>query len=288
MCTHYIKLLQHESRCTMNAHVITTYGSSVENVVGAGILPFMSRVVDGKVEIVYILGQEDFVNGWNQSGCWSAFEGGRQGDETCEQTAAREFFEETVGTIELNGCQTVDELAQSLREKNYVLRIAVCRCTKPLRRDHVTFVVRMPWQDDLTAKFSASRTPLARIYEMGISEKSLYERATHKGVTNKKFNDAYHRKVAQLDKACDDLPQQLQSHNALVQEFDHQVGRVRRKVKRDFVEKRRVAYVTIRMVHHIVNAKSFRVVPYGMRMRYAFIPVIKTANNELCKMTSCV
>ena len=267
----------------MNAHVVSTYGPTAENVVGAGILPFMTRTVEGKVEIVYILGQEDFVNGWNQSGCWSGFEGGRQSGETCEQTAAREFFEETLGTIPIEGCATVEALAASLADGNYVLRIAVCRTVKPTRRDHVTYVMRVPWHDDVNQRFTAVRNPLARIHELGTSESMLRERAQQPGAAEQ-FREAYARKVEQVDRQLESLPAPLDAHPAIATVWDPHTGRSRRKVTRDFVEKRQVAPVTIRMIQQVIAARGMRVVPYGMRMRFAFIPVIKTANAELTKL----
>lgn len=63
----------------------------------AGVLPFFRH----GSEIYFLLGKEDFVQGWSASNQWSAFEGKRKWQESTQKAAARELFEETAGVIRL-------------------------------------------------------------------------------------------------------------------------------------------------------------------------------------------
>jgi hypothetical protein len=65
-------------------------------IIGAGVLPFFVCATRG---VCFLLGEERFVAEWNGSLCWSGFEGGNKGSETPERNAAREYLEETMGSV---------------------------------------------------------------------------------------------------------------------------------------------------------------------------------------------
>jgi len=82
---------------------------------GAGIIP-VSR--NGQGEIVLLLGKERHNVHWRGSFRWSGFEGGRKVGETMEETAVREFVEESMGCV----LRDADELKERLVEKRYMAR----------------------------------------------------------------------------------------------------------------------------------------------------------------------
>lgn len=65
-------------------------------MVNAGILFYSTK----NNETWFLLARESFLEGYKASGQWSAFEGGSQRDETPQQTAVRECFEESMGVIQ--------------------------------------------------------------------------------------------------------------------------------------------------------------------------------------------
>ena len=76
----------------------------VTDFAGAGIVLYMARTgATGAVEAALLVAQEDFVDGWNQSGCWAGVEGRREDGENDIQTAAREFYEDSLHSIPIGG-----------------------------------------------------------------------------------------------------------------------------------------------------------------------------------------
>jgi len=104
---------------------------------GGGILPFF--IDDGAP--CFILGKEKYTPSWRGgSSKWSAFEGGRKGNETPEQNAVREFMEESIESL-VHGAHT-RVLEQELLRRDYALRITIQMQTHAhvLPRSHVTYV----------------------------------------------------------------------------------------------------------------------------------------------------
>lgn len=143
---------------------------NTQNLLGAGILPF-TQTPDGG--IYFLLGQEHYVSGWRGSHTWSAFEGGRKGDDpTMWHTAAREYMEESLGVLEghCNNSAT-ERVVESLQNHQYALRVSLMMPTKKdsgrqrrrpsdsnsTVKHHLTFVRHFAWSDDLDSKFTNLR-----------------------------------------------------------------------------------------------------------------------------------
>ena len=129
-----------------------------DRVIGAGILPV---AFDANDEAHFLLGKERYVNHWRGSLKWSGFEGGRKGGEEIERTAAREFVEESLGSIPLKGDiePTIDIVVDMLRNEEYVARIVLCivHGEDVDRRYHVTYLVQVDYDALCVDRFSSRR-----------------------------------------------------------------------------------------------------------------------------------
>ena len=115
----------------------------------AGILPICR--IDGLPHA--LLGREEY----NRTKRWSDFAGRKKGtDVDVYATAAREFCEESVHTVQLNGVKSnsVQAVAEHLRQGNYVLRITIEKVSKGKR---VVFVVLADYDRGVVQRFSAVR-----------------------------------------------------------------------------------------------------------------------------------
>lgn len=121
-------------------------------IVGAGILPVS---VDDDGTVRFLLGKERYINHWRGSLKWSGFEGGRKSGEKVERTAAREFVEESMGIVELDGISTIDAVTNYLLDEKYVSRIVLCIIHEhqPERRYHVTYLVQIPHIPEYNTEF---------------------------------------------------------------------------------------------------------------------------------------
>ena len=261
----------------MNAEVVIKYDSPPECTHGAGILLYMTRPVAEGHEVAFVLSQESFVKDWNQSGCWSAFEGGAKPNEGCEETAAREFVEETSGSIPLFGTTDPRAIAAQLREQQYAFRICVNRSVKTApRRDHVTFLVRVPWGAEVHEMFHKTYDPLSHFDQCVGSAALADERARSLGSDDPRRAAMQDEVLRRRQRAADcyrDLPVVLRQHPGVRGELE--------RVVPDYLEKRDVRVVSLRHVQHVLHRRDTRVVPHGLRMRYSFVPVIKAAIQAL-------
>tara|TARA_B110000046_G_C12993224_1_gene398804 strand:+ start:432 stop:1364 length:933 start_codon:yes stop_codon:yes gene_type:complete len=131
-----------------------------DRIIGAGILPVALHPERGAC---FLLGKERYINHWRGSLKWSGFEGGRKSEEEIECTAAREFIEESLGTVRLNGEDPeIENVADMLRRGDYVARIVLCilHGEDADRRYHVTYVVEIPYDDSYGERFSTRRRTL--------------------------------------------------------------------------------------------------------------------------------
>ena len=88
---------------------------------GAGVLPFCIAP-DGSLH--FILGKECYDPSWVWgSDRWSAFEGGRKGDESTLTNASREFCEESLGVLLEDKVNQVEKMHQDLSSGNFALRV---------------------------------------------------------------------------------------------------------------------------------------------------------------------
>lgn len=142
-----------------------------ERITGAGILPI---AVDEYNNIRFLLGKERFINQWIGSLKWSGFEGGRKMDETIEQTASREFIEESMGVVPLGesgDCKTQDQICSLLRDRKFCIKLVLCikngvSNERHCRRYHVTYLVQTPYSSEYSTKFDMKRLELLRHQEM--------------------------------------------------------------------------------------------------------------------------
>lgn len=247
---------------------------------GAGILLYMTRVEEGKTEIEFVLGQEDYAPGWAQGGCWSAFEGGRKDDEAVERTAAREFVEETAGSIAINGCRTVADIETMLVRRQYALKITVNRASASKEaRLHVYYVVRIPWGTPTAVYFRTVRQPLSALYQLCCNEQVAREKCSARGGTKLVTN--HKQRVHAVNQAYAALPYFLQTHAALRVSSSPSVDRVHVSVQPDYLEKREVQAFPMHTIEYMLGSRETRPIPRGVRFRYCFIPVIKATIRHL-------
>jgi len=173
-----------------------TEGIIREQYVGAGIIP-IAWTVSG---IKMLLGRERHVNHWKGSCKWSGFEGGRKPNESIERTAAREFFEESLGQIELfNTPNTIDDVERSLMNGKYFSRIVLCITNgSAQRRYHVTFLVEVPDQVVCFTKFKNLKRGLSVLSDLCNHYKHLEEQIAF----NESFLQEGVRNVSALENAA--------------------------------------------------------------------------------------
>jgi 8-oxo-dGTP pyrophosphatase MutT (NUDIX family) len=177
-----------------------------KHTVGAGILP-VARREDGK--LCMLLGKERYVPRWKGSLKWSAFEGGRQSGESVEDAAAREFYEETAGTLALGErgeFKTCDEIARMLCDDKYCCKVVMrMRSSRePQYRYRVTYLVHVPFSPRAPMAFHAKRQLLLLESESAAREVYLEKQCVrwwhldelrtvmlNRGVANNDFFRAY-------------------------------------------------------------------------------------------------
>lgn len=132
-------------------------------VVGASILCFSIDPVFKR--IYFLLGKERHNYRWPAgSSKWSDFGGGVAPGDTCEeQTAAREFVEETLGVVKWGETSQVPitsptQIAEELKEGKYLFKILHGNKF----RKFVMFVKQIPWDPECTVRFSEYRSLLTR------------------------------------------------------------------------------------------------------------------------------
>lgn len=131
---------------------------------GAGILPFF---VTPSNELYFLLGKEQHVDNWRGSRRWSAFEGGARDAEGAEETALREFVEESLGVVEMDR----EVARQHLRR--HALRVVFINTSTPLPTKHVTYVCQMPWVERMEENFHVAREYMLSLRELARTFRSL-------------------------------------------------------------------------------------------------------------------
>lgn len=128
-----------------------------EQLVGASVLPVMMDPFQGA--LYFLLAKERYHSTWPEgSNLWTDLGGRQQPGETAEQVAAREFVEETLGQVKFFEDDVVprtsyQDIAQALKQGHYVLQFShVQHGTR-----FVTFVVQLPWDPSVPARFVAAR-----------------------------------------------------------------------------------------------------------------------------------
>ena len=160
-------------------------------VLGAGVLPI---TFDQNGELCFLLGREHYVDGWQGSETWSAFEGGTKStDPDVFHTAAREYIEESLAVLLDNVCtqETIENVADALRQRHYLFRVTM-HLTPPKRstrkpRYHVTFVVYFPYHDGLVHEFTTHR---AQLLSINASEMSMGVDHEHAAIVDPATEDS--------------------------------------------------------------------------------------------------
>ena len=121
---------------------------------GAGILP-VAILPDGSLRV--LLGRERFSPQWKGSCRWSGFEGSRKERERVEETALREFTEESMGIVP-------DDIPSMILNKEFWFRIVLNIVSdRRVERYHATYVVIINWDPDLPKKFEKRRLQVEHI-----------------------------------------------------------------------------------------------------------------------------
>lgn len=126
-------------------------GSPTDAMGSAGILVYMS---DGKRTRV-VLGREQYAHNWKGSLKWSDFGGRTKEGEDAVATAAREFYEETLGVF--------GDLKMVLRTKQYDFKLTVRRQTSYGMMTKRLYVVKVPWDPTISQRYHGRREHLKAI-----------------------------------------------------------------------------------------------------------------------------
>lgn len=91
--------MSNKNSSSRSSSSVTTTTTRTKNPVAtfkyAGVLPFSFGPTSG--QLYFLLGQEQFKQDWEGSTTWADFGGGREGNETPKEAAAREFYQESMG-----------------------------------------------------------------------------------------------------------------------------------------------------------------------------------------------
>ena len=171
--TYIKKMITHELQSTnFNIEDID------KQITGAGIIPICCTKDGFKV----LLGKERYVSHWRGSLKWSGFEGGRKHNESIELSAAREFVEECMGVVSIDGSKNVcsiDEVQENIKKKEFFMRTILCINHSEMgyheKRFHVTYVFEVPEQDDCVERFMKTRKLFLELQYKIIQCKKLFE-----------------------------------------------------------------------------------------------------------------
>lgn len=155
---------------------VTAYSTRVNNdvteegvLLGAGVLPF---TISPDGTLFFLLGREQYVQGWRGSETWSAFEGGTKSyDANVHETAAREYMEESLGVLHKScSMKAISDVRREIEDGGYVLRVTLCiknpelsASSKTHMRFHSTFVRLFEWDSGIVERFNVSRTALKKL-----------------------------------------------------------------------------------------------------------------------------
>jgi hypothetical protein len=133
-----------------------------DKLVGAGVLPVS---LNEHGDPIMLLGKERYINHWRGSLKWSGFEGGRKFvDGSIELTAAREFYEESLGAVNmLNKTQSsIENILKIIHNREYMCRVLLCIEHEDTRekRYHVTYVIEVPKDVQCIERFNNTRKQL--------------------------------------------------------------------------------------------------------------------------------
>jgi hypothetical protein len=188
-------------------------------LVGASVLPVMTDPVQGLLYFLLCKDRDHPTWAATAQG-WTDFGGRHDGTETAEETAAREFVEETAGQVRyfpsdtLPRSQTAD-IVHSLTQDQYLLRMNHVHNGQQF----VTFMVHLEWDPVAPQRFHHARnSPEAALWPECYLEKSqlglfsltqVLHAVKHKGYLHSSFTD---RTCAHLTQTLTVLLPELQFH----------------------------------------------------------------------------
>lgn len=201
----------------------------------AGIIPFS---VTPTGCIYFLLGQERKIEGYKFGSLkWSEFAGGKKGQESVVETAAREFLEETLDCVPFDQLDmSVDvgyriryeSIVDQLKREQYTFKITYVADIgpewKPAKKVRTCYIRQIPWNPTCVDAFAATRHHLSEIQS----------------------------KTSPLHK--DELvnyPEKIARHQAIRVVDD---GRLR--VSKDFLEKQKIAYFSIPDLREMIAARG--------------------------------
>lgn len=122
-------------------------------------------------DIMFLLGKERIEDQWPDSGKWASFGGNSNPGETVEQTAVREFVEETMGFV----------LSQEAATKSISTSLKI-NC----RNNNMQYVIKVPWDTDLPRRYNTH----IKLVGKGVfkSNNGLYEKTELKWFSLTKIN----------------------------------------------------------------------------------------------------
>ena len=178
----------------------------VSSVDGAGILLF--TIKEGK--LCFLLAREAWEPRTQLP--WSGFEGGAKKGETAMETAAREFIEESMGSV--RGMVTYQEVLSQLKNGDYFCKIDLeIQRTSRRSQCYTTFLKQIPYDEDLPKRFGTIRRRLKCAEILSTKHKTdelrlLYNRfntffAKHPAIKGVTFNNK--GKPQKIDVAADYL-----------------------------------------------------------------------------------
>ncbi len=142
----------------------------------SNILCFSYDPVCGNV--YFLLGQDVFQFSGDLH--WSDFGGTVKKDETLEKAAAREFVEETCGVVKFKeeaiGFCDAEEVERDLKDQRFAFSVKY----QLANRARQTFVVEVPWQPEVCAKFQVTREALTEVQRSSVCSEVLKD---HPGVS---------------------------------------------------------------------------------------------------------
>lgn len=123
---------------------------------GGGFIPVAE---DGNGNFQVLLGRERFVSHWKGSCRWSSFEGSRKDGESLSDASVREFCEETMCLV-----HSREETKRIVVDEGFWIRIVMKIVSeRRLERYHSLYVVRVPFDPALPARFSNLRMQIEQI-----------------------------------------------------------------------------------------------------------------------------
>lgn len=170
------------------------------HIAGGGILPV--SIFNNQVKI--LLGKERYINHWRGSLKWSGFEGGRKVSETINDTACREFIEESLSALELtneseNTIPYKEQIQKIINDKEYFMRIILCINHENGghidKRYHVTYVLEVPFQMECIERFNNTRKKLIDLHYRLTQFQKIYEQLSEHEYPIIMKNDVIHGNV---------------------------------------------------------------------------------------------